>query len=89
VKFGHLYNVKKIGFEPQKLNIYARQQGTLFFTRKENKETLEKLHITSSEEELCTCRHGWFRHIRQMEDCRLPKKLLNNIKNDYNDLDNH
>jgi hypothetical protein len=35
VKFGQLNGVTKTGFEPQKLNIYWEQQGTLFLTTKE------------------------------------------------------
>jgi hypothetical protein len=38
VKFVQLNSVTKIGFEPQKLNIYGEQQGTLFLTIKETKK---------------------------------------------------
>jgi hypothetical protein len=31
-------NMTKIGFEPQKINIYGEQQGTLFLTTKETKK---------------------------------------------------
>jgi hypothetical protein len=35
VKFGHLNNATKIGFKPQKKNIYSEQRGTLCLTTKE------------------------------------------------------
>jgi hypothetical protein len=38
VKFGQLNSMTKIGFEPQKLNIYGEQQGTLILTTKETKK---------------------------------------------------
>jgi hypothetical protein len=38
VKFGQLNSVTKIGFKPQKWNIYGEQQGTLFLTTKEKKK---------------------------------------------------
>jgi hypothetical protein len=38
VKFEELNSVTKIGFEPQKWNIYGKQQGTLFLTTKEVKK---------------------------------------------------
>jgi hypothetical protein len=37
-KFGQLNSATKIGFEPQKWNIYVEQQGTLFLTTKETKK---------------------------------------------------
>jgi hypothetical protein len=38
VKFGQLSNATKIDFEPQKLNIYGEQQGTLSLTTKGTKQ---------------------------------------------------
>jgi hypothetical protein len=38
VKFEQLNSVIKIGFEPQKLNIYVEEEGTLFLTTKEIKK---------------------------------------------------
>jgi hypothetical protein len=38
VEFGQLNTVTKIGLEPQKLNIYSEQQGTVFLTTKETKK---------------------------------------------------
>jgi hypothetical protein len=37
-KFGQLNSATKIGFEPQKLNIYSEEQGTLFLTTTETKK---------------------------------------------------
>jgi hypothetical protein len=44
---------------------------------KRNEEILEELHVTPSEDKLCTYRHKWFQHVHRMEDNRLPKQLLN------------
>jgi hypothetical protein len=68
VKFEQLNSMIKIGFEPQKLNIYGKQQGTLFLTTKE-------IHVTPLEDKLSTYRHSWFQHVHRMEDKRLPKNF--------------
>jgi hypothetical protein len=42
-----------------------------------NEDILEELHVTSLQEELWTYRHNWLQHVRGLEDCWLPKQLLN------------
>jgi hypothetical protein len=50
--------------------------GYTLLDHKRNKQILEELHVTPSEEKLCTYRHNWFQHIHRMEDYRLPRQLL-------------
>jgi predicted membrane protein len=53
-----------------------RTAGYTLLNHKRNKEILE-LHVTPSEDKLCTYRNKWFQNVHRMEDNRFPKQLLN------------
>jgi hypothetical protein len=58
-------------------NYLWQTAGYTLLDHKINKEILEELHVTSSEEKLYTYRCNWVKHVYQMEDYKLPKQLLN------------